>query len=207
MIKVVRPDRLESAMQHFVFEAFGSTQVQPAPFALRSIYENESAPLEPILFIISPGSDPSSELQDFAETVVGRHSFHELAMGGGQNEVAIELIKSAAQKGEWVCLKNLHLVTSWLPSLEKEIKMLTPDRKFRLWLTSEPHGRFPSILLQSSLKITYETPPGVRNNLQRTFNYVAPSQEEQQSNPQMTQLLFTLSWFHALIQERRKYIP
>lgn len=85
--------------------------------------------------------------------------------------------------------------------------MLTPDKKFRLWLTSEPHGRFPSILLQSSLKITYETPPGVKNNLMRTFSYVTPSQEQQQQNPVMTQLLFVLSWFHALIQERRKYIP
>jgi len=86
-------------------------------------------------------------LQDFAETVVGRQNFHELAMGGGQNETAIELIKSASQKGQWVCLKNLHLVTSWLPNLEKEIKLLTPDKKFRLWLTSEPHTKFPSILL------------------------------------------------------------
>jgi dynein heavy chain 2 len=94
------------------------------------------------------------------------------------------------------------LVTSWLPGLEKELKLLTPDKKFRLWLTSEPHPKFPSILLQSSLKITYETPPGLRHNLQRTFNYVTPSQEAQQ-----TQLLFVLSWFHALIQERRKYIP
>ena len=128
-------------------------------------------------------------------------------MGGGQNETAIELIKNASEKGEWVCLKNLHLVTSWLPSLEKEIKMLTPDKKFRLWLTSEPHAKFPSILLQSSLKITYETPPGLRNNLQRTFNYVTPSQEAQQQIPLISQLLFVLSWFHALIQERRKYIP
>ena len=79
--------------------------------------------------------------------------------------MAIELVKNAAQKGEWVCLKNLHLVTSWLPGLEKELKMLNPDKKFRLWLTSEPHTKFPSIFLQSSLKITYETPPGVRNNL------------------------------------------
>ena len=24
--------------------------------------------------------------------------------------------------GEWLCLKNLHLVVSWLPSLEKEVR-------------------------------------------------------------------------------------
>jgi len=70
-------------MQSFVIDAFGGNQVQPAPFALRNIYESESTPNEPILFIISPGSDPSSELQDFAESVVGRQNFHELAMGGG----------------------------------------------------------------------------------------------------------------------------
>jgi dynein heavy chain 2 len=63
--------------------------------------------------------------------------------------------------------------------LEKEIKQLKADKKFRLWLTSEPHGKFPSILLQSSLKITYETPPGVKNNLSRTFNYVTPTQDMQ----------------------------
>jgi dynein heavy chain 2, cytosolic len=90
-------------------------------------------------------------------------------MGGGTNETAIETIKQAALKGEWVCLKNLHLVTPWLSVLEKEFKMLKPEKQFRLWLTSEPHVKFPSILLQTSLKITYETPPGVRNNLQRTF--------------------------------------
>lgn len=84
--------------------------------------------------------------------------------------------------------------------------MLNPDKRFRLWLTSEPHTKFPSILLQSSLKITYETPPGVRNNLMRTFQYVAPSQD-QKLELAKTQLLFILSWFHALIQERRTYIP
>jgi len=49
-------------MQFLILEAFGGQQVQPAPFALRSIYDDESSPSEPILFIISPGSDPSSEL-------------------------------------------------------------------------------------------------------------------------------------------------
>lgn len=134
-------------MQQFVYEAFGGQKIQPAPFALRSLYESESTCSEPILFIITPGSDPSSELQEFAETVVGRANFYELAMGGGQNDAAIELIQRAAEQGHWVCLKNLHLVTSWLPTLEKELKLLTPHKQFRLWLTSEPHAKFPSILL------------------------------------------------------------
>jgi dynein heavy chain 2 len=43
----------------------------------------ESTPSEPILFIISPGSDPSAELQEFAEQIVGRAGYHEIAMGGG----------------------------------------------------------------------------------------------------------------------------
>lgn len=79
--------------------------------------------------------------------MVGKNGYHELAMGGGQSEIAIETLKQAAMKGEWVCLKNLHLVTPWLSVLEKEFKMLNPDKKFRLWLTSEPHVKFPSILL------------------------------------------------------------
>lgn len=125
-------------------------------------------------------------------------------MGGGQNEYALETLKSAAEKGEWLCLKNIHLVTPWLQTLEKEFKLLEPNPRFRLWMTSEPHAKFPSILLQTSLKITYETPPGVRNNLQRTFQQVVQSAN---NDPQKTQILFTLSWFHALIQERRTYIP
>lgn len=126
MIQVFRPDRLESAMQLFVKEAFGNQTVQPASFVLKTLFEQETSCKDPVMFIISPGSDPSAELQQLAEQVVGRAGYHELAMGGGQNEIAIETIKQAAQKGEWVCLKNLHLVTPWLSVLEKEFKMLKP---------------------------------------------------------------------------------
>ena len=93
IIQVLRPDRLESAMHQFVREAFNNENVQPSPFVLKQLYENESSCADPVLFIISPGSDPSAELQQFAENVVGRAGYHELAMGGGQNEIAIETIK------------------------------------------------------------------------------------------------------------------
>ena len=38
----------------------------------------------------------------------------------------------------------------------QEVNSLTPHDNFRLWLTSEVHPNFPPILLQTSLKITYE---------------------------------------------------
>lgn len=75
------------------------------------------------------------------------------------------MLREAALKGYWVCFKNLHLVTSWLPNLEKEFKMLEPHQNFRLWLTTEAHAKFPAILLETCFKVSYESPPGIKKNL------------------------------------------
>ena len=56
--------------------------------------------------------------------------------------------------GEWLCLKNVHLVVAWLPVLEKALRGLTPHPSFRLLLTSEPHPDFPPALLEACLKVT-----------------------------------------------------
>lgn len=48
-------------------------------------------------------------------------------------------------------MTNLRLL-----SYLQELNVLQPKAGFRLWLTAEVHARFPPILLQSTLKITYE---------------------------------------------------
>lgn len=40
-------------------------------------------------------------------------------MGQGQADVALATLRECSRNGDWVCLKNLHLVTAWLPLLEK----------------------------------------------------------------------------------------
>ena len=74
--------------------------------------------------------------------------YAELAMGGGQQATALSMLREAALGGGWLLLKNLHLVVSWLPTLEKELNSLKPHRDFRLWLTTESHDAFTPILLQ-----------------------------------------------------------
>lgn len=56
--------------------------------------------------------------------MVGKDKIKELSMGGGQDELALEMLREAALKGEWLIFKNLHLVTHWLPILEKELRVL-----------------------------------------------------------------------------------
>ena len=77
---------------------------------------------------------------------------------------------------------------------------------FVFMVNFEIHLKFSSNLLQSSLKITYESPPGIKQNLLRTYtswgiNYI------EQGHAIRAQLLFILAWFHAIIQERRNFIP
>ncbi|XP_010788457.1 cytoplasmic dynein 2 heavy chain 1-like, partial [Notothenia coriiceps] len=89
----------------------------------------------------------------------------------------------------------------------QELNVLHPKAGFRLWLTAEVHPRFPPILLQSSLKITYEAPPGLKKNLLRTYESWTPEQISKGGILARAQSLFCLAWFHAVCQERRNYIP
>jgi dynein heavy chain 2 len=119
IIQALRPDRLPIVMKDYACKLLNVKDISPSTSNIRYIYENETVATEPILILVSPGSDPSEELRELAESVVGKQGFHEVAMGQGQMEIALELLKKCAINGEWLCLKNLHLVVAWLPILEK----------------------------------------------------------------------------------------
>ncbi|CAG5115632.1 unnamed protein product, partial [Candidula unifasciata] len=206
VVQTFRPDRLLSAMSVFACRALGMKELSPPSVTLKKLHL-ESIPTEPILVIISAGADPSQELQEMAAEVVGIERYHQVAMGQGQADVALKLLRECSKNGDWLCLKNLHLVTTWLPVLEKEINIMTPHNDFRLWLTSEVHPKFPTILLQSSLKVTYESPPGIKRNLMRTYESWTPEYVARGGDVSRSQALFALAWFHAVVQERRMYIP
>ena len=207
VIQALQPDRLQSAMEQFVSYSLSLRELSPSTLNLKKLYTSETLPSEPILLIISPGADPSQELQEFAEETIGGENYHEVAMGQGQSDLALQLLNECARTGQWLCLKNLHLVIPWLSVLEKELNNLESHDNFRLWLTTEAHPRFPLILLQSSLKITYEAPPGIKRNLQRTYESWSNDYIGDRNMVSRSQALFVLAWFHAIVQERRVYIP
>ena len=204
VIQALRPDRLQTGMEFFAQRALGLKEISLPPLNLKTVC-SEAAANEPILLIIPSGSDPSQELRDLAAKT--RQTLHEVAMGQGQTVTAIEKLRESMRHGQWLCLKNLHLMTFWIPELAKEFQLVEPHEDFRLWLTAESHPKFPAIMLESSLKVTYESPPGIKKNLQTTLNSWTPEFVARGGNSNRSQTLFVLAWFHAVIQERRTYIP
>ena len=52
-----------------------------------------------------------------------------------------------------------------------------------------------------------QAPPGVKRNLSRTYESWSPEYIAKGGNIMRSQALFALAWFHAIVQERRMYIP
>ena len=71
-----------------------------------------------------------------------------------------------------------------------------------------PSDVFPPAILMKGIKMTYEPPRGIKNNLQRNYQTFKNVDFDTNNKPQeLRKLCFGLAFFHALILERRKYGP
>ena len=132
----------------------GEKFVQPPNLDFQRIY-NQSAPTMPMVFILSPGADPGSDIQLLGDELgFSGNKLRLCALGQGQGPVAEGYIDQGSKKGFWVLLQNCHLLVSWLKRLEKILEQLKePNADFRLWLTTLPTDAFPLGILQRALKV------------------------------------------------------
>lgn len=209
VVRSLRLDRAGFTAAGFVEQNLGAEFVDPPPFDLRAIYET-STPLTPLIFVLSPGVDPTKQVYALAEQL-GKE-VGDCSLGQGQAPVATKLIEDGLVDGSWVFLANCHLAASWLPSLEKIIEDYCEEQsfnpEFRIWLSSKPTPAFPLTILQRGIKMTTEPPKGLKANMLRLYNLITEDEFERCDpavKPKYKKLLFCLSWFHSLLLERRKF--
>ena len=102
-LRCIRPDKVVLAVQKFVIETMGEPFVRPPPFDLQACYD-ESACTTPLVFVLSPGSDPMGAVLQAAQQLNRRVS--PMSLGQGQGPLADKLIANSTKDGSWVVLQN-----------------------------------------------------------------------------------------------------
>ncbi|KAF6103026.1 dynein axonemal heavy chain 6 [Phyllostomus discolor] len=212
LIKCCKEEKVVFALTDFVIENLGKHFIETPPTDLPTLYQDMSCNT-PLVFILSTGSDPLGAFQRFARESGYSERVQSISLGQGQGPIAERMIKDAMKSGNWVFLQNCHLAVSWMLAMEELIKTFTDPNivikdSFRLFLSSMPSKTFPVTVLQNSVKVTNEPPKGLRANIRRAFTEMTPSYfEENILGRRWRQIIFGICFFHAIIQERKKFGP
>eukprot|EP00003_Mantamonas_plastica_P025987 TRINITY_DN5190_c0_g1_i1.p1 TRINITY_DN5190_c0_g1~~TRINITY_DN5190_c0_g1_i1.p1 ORF type:complete len:1587 (-),score=644.35 TRINITY_DN5190_c0_g1_i1:21-4370(-) len=211
LLRGIREEKLVYAIREFTIRAIGPQFGENLPLSLEKVYP-DTRPITPVIFVLSTGADPIGFLKRFAIDMDMEERLKMRSLGQGQGEYAEEMIESAVKSGDWVLLQNCHLATSWMPELEKIVNGFQfregIHENFRLWLTSMPSQDFPVSVLQNGIKLTHEPPRGIKANMARTYaDFNEEWFEDVRQQAPWKKLLYSLTFFNAVIQERRKFGP
>lgn len=211
MLKVFRPEKLMFAFKNYVRTHMGRFYVEGQNTTMEGIYKDTDK-LTPLIFILSVGADPTEMLYRLAKDKGFSDSLDTISLGQGQTEKALNLIKDSCLNGKWVLLQNCHLSQEFMPHLERAVLGLQDEEEindsFRLYLTSTPVDFFPVSVLQNGVKLTTEPPRGMKANLKRSFAELTDDWfNDCKKEAIYRKMVFGVAFFHAIVQERRKFGP
>ncbi|CAO2608635.1 Dynein axonemal heavy chain 8 [Lemmus lemmus] len=199
------PDRTVFQARKYIADSLEEKYTEPVILNLEKTWE-ESDAHTPLICFLSMGSDPTIQIDALAKKL--KLECRTISMGQGQEVHARKLIQMSMQQGGWVLLQNCHLGLEFMEELlETLLTTETMEDSFRVWITTEPHDRFPITLLQTSLKFTNEPPQGVRAGLKRTFAGINQDLLDISNLPMWKPMLYTVAFLHSTVQERRKFGP
>lgn len=203
LVKLFRVDRFVPSAEKFVSVVFGKG-VLDAPGDLRQVVSQVSA-TTPIALASSLGFDASYKVDSLVEQL--KVNCTNIAMGSNEGlATADKAVSNAASSGTWVLVKNVHLTPAWLQSLEKRLDALRPHSSFRLFLSMESSPKIPINLLRASRVLMYEQPAGVRANMKDSLSSLSMRPTKQQPI-EKARIYLLLSFLHAVVQERLRYVP
>jgi len=218
VLRCLRPDRIGVAIAEWIRNAlpngreFMDCDGSNSFFQILSTSFEDSTNVTPFFFILSPGADPVKEVEALGKKIIqlqANVNYHNIAMGQGQDVVAMQKLELGHKEGHWVMLQNVHLMPRWCVELEKKLDAFAAENShpnFRLFLSADPSNGIPIGILERSIKLTNEPPQGMLANLRRSFALFSRDDFEDRDQ-KVKAILFVLCHFHSLMLERKKFGP
>lgn len=206
--QIFRPDLLMTVVRQTTAKILGFNHLaMNQPTISQLAYESDKD--KPILILSDPATDPSKELKEYVKNKNKLDKYVELSIGTGQELTAIQRIKTLISNGQWVCLKNVHLVPEFIKILELEFISSSSSfhQDFRLWILCESLEGFSDAFIMRSSCVYYELPNGLKLKVERHLRLWEPVLRTKTENPQGLKLSFIIFLFTGMIQERRSFIP
>jgi len=116
LVRSLREDRTMLAANDYISSSLGPQFVEPVSVNLEKVLLEESKASTPIIFLLSLGSDPTSQLEQLARR--SKIELRSISMGQGQEVQARRLITEAIAKGSWVLISNAHLGLKFMSEIE-----------------------------------------------------------------------------------------
>ncbi|OHT09327.1 Dynein heavy chain family protein [Tritrichomonas foetus] len=114
IIRCLRPDRAIFASTKYIQEFLGDEYIEYPSVSLDNI-ASEAGNNLPVIFLLSPGSDPTPLIEEAARKA--KKELNTVSMGQGREEFADNFITQSKHKGEWVLLQNCHLGLRYMDTL------------------------------------------------------------------------------------------
>ncbi|XP_010020375.1 PREDICTED: dynein heavy chain 8, axonemal-like, partial [Nestor notabilis] len=148
------PDRTLSQARKYIANSLNEKYTEPFILSLEKTW-GESDTRTPLICFLSMGSDPSMQIESLARKL--KLECVTISMGQGQEVHARKFIQMSVQQGGWVLLQNCHLGLDFMDELlETLLTVEIQNETFRVWITTEPHPKFPIALLQVCLNISFQ---------------------------------------------------
>jgi len=215
LLRAMRPDRVSTALKNWIGNTMGKVYVEDPVFDMASTYL-ETTNKTPVFFVLFAGVDPTPWVEDLGKEygiTTENKTFINISMGQGQEPVAEGVVERFAKEGGWVMLQNCHLMSSWVPSLERLLEVVSEDahENFRCFISAEPPPmaswkNMPESLMQSCIKVANEAPADIKSNLMRAWaNFNQDKIDACDKPSEMKACLFSLCWFHSVVCGRRRF--
>jgi len=218
IIRAMRPDRITNALNTWCHDSLGQRYVEEPSFNMDEVY-TETSKATPIYFVLFPGVNPYGDVenigkkQGYTESGEAGAQLRRVSMGQGQEKVAEKVLDDFSKTGGWVYLDNIHLMSKWLPTLERKLEICSEEahENFRAFLAAEPNSdphsqAIPQSIRESSIKIINMPPSTLKANMRRSYNqFSQETLDECDKKKWMRGMVFALSFFHSALVARHKF--